>query len=489
MMDHEHVRIQGQSKNDYGKRTIERDACNHDSDTIGIFLDGNEEDTRKKTKLASSNQQQSSAKNKYKGWRVPCPHYQIPTISLQEGVLTPKLFYKEYICQRRPIVLRSHVDGNVENKDNNIHNLQDLKKVLNKWKPNNEHLRKQAGKESVMVEVRSNERDAFGKGNETSMSFEVFLDLLEAGDDMHYLTTQDVEANEDGQPDLMAPFMNKLSSDFPLRPKLMGHLVPQNINIWMGNNKNGTSSGLHHDYHDNFYIVLRGRKRFRLYSPAETEKMYTRGDLHLVHQNGRINYEGALTTAYGADLQADAAAKASKAKDDAEQKLVEAERAVSEGRPDAQKEFERAEELLEEAMEALIDAEFSDDDFNDDSENGEDPIEPLNESDKERRFVDKTVKNPDNFSKIAPHLLDNETELGKHFPEILKTKPAFCELNAGDMLYMPASWFHEVTSFGDKDGHLALNYWFHPPDALDNFEHPYTTDFWSNDFKLRFLKK
>ena len=28
-----------------------------------------------------------------------------------------------------------------------------------------------------------------------------------------------------------------------------------------------SSSGLHHDFHDNLYILLRGRKRFHLWSP------------------------------------------------------------------------------------------------------------------------------------------------------------------------------------------------------------------------------
>ncbi len=51
------------------------------------------------------------------------------------------------------------------------------------------------------------------------------------------------------------------------------------------------------------------------------------------------------------------------------------------------------------------------------------------------------------------------------------------------MLYLPASWYHEVTSsslppLGDQQNlngqkadinkvHMALNYWFHPPDALE----------------------
>ena len=60
------------------------------------------------------------------------------------------------------------------------------------------------------------------------------------------------------------------------------------------------------------------------------------------------------------------------------------------------------------------------------------------------------------------------------------------------MLYLPAGWFHEVSSFsgggggsggsGDCPAHLALNWWFHPPDNLDpgpaGFRAPYTSPFW-----------
>ena len=54
----------------------------------------------------------------------------------------------------------------------------------------------------------------------------------------------------------------------------------------------GSSSGLHHDYHDNLYCLLRGRKRFRLYPPAMARRLYPRGTIHRIHPNGRIVYEG-----------------------------------------------------------------------------------------------------------------------------------------------------------------------------------------------------
>lgn len=54
----------------------------------------------------------------------------------------------------------------------------------------------------------------------------------------------------------------------------------------------GASSGLHHDFHDNLYVLLQGRKRFRLYPPRAAPHMYTQGRLRHIHRNGRIVYEG-----------------------------------------------------------------------------------------------------------------------------------------------------------------------------------------------------
>ena len=62
--------------------------------------------------------------------------------------------------------------------------------------------------------------------------------------------------------------------------------------MWLGRAPEGSSSGLHHDYHDNLYILLQGRKKFRLYDPSQVQHMYTYGRLRKVHRNGRIVYEG-----------------------------------------------------------------------------------------------------------------------------------------------------------------------------------------------------
>ncbi|KAL7456058.1 hypothetical protein ACHAWC_007571, partial [Mediolabrus comicus] len=540
---------------------------------------------------------QPSAINQYTGWKVPSDNYIISTICIgnseDDDEITPESFYSEYIRQRKPVVLRIHKNNECSNVNNNSSDsrskfpsiIDDLSK-LNKWK-DVQYLKSQIdSKVKVMVEQRSSETSTscnnntssnnsndeattatstttedesttatFGNGNEISITFHNFLNLLQSGSTNHYLTTQDVQCNADGRPELMSDFMKCLQDDITLQPKIMGGLILQNVNLWMGNtapagggaaaaaaaaaagrsedaatasasdstngeatyhdntnntnnnkdkgsskdhNIKGISSGLHHDYHDNLYIVLKGTKRFRLYSPHDTERMYTRGKLLKVHPNGRINYVGEETTAYGSDIKSDLAAKASRRKERAEQLLMEAERAVEMGKVGAEQLLEEAELELENAMDDILDAEMDDDDDDDDNNcNGGGVIIESFGNEKQQRLVDKTVKDPNNFSHIKPHMLDDTTLLNERYPNFLDATSAYCTVEEGDILYLPASWFHEVTSYSSdsnvegkttEDGHhhLAVNFWFHPPDADgDSFEHPYSTEFWPNDFKDR----
>ena len=58
-------------------------------------------------------------------------------------------------------------------------------------------------------------------------------------------------------------------------------------------------------------------------------------------------------------------------------------------------------------------------------------------------------------------------------------------MNKGDLLYLPAGWFHQVLSKGGL--HIAFNYWMHPPDVGDDtsFEVPYRSKFWQRDWESR----
>ena len=68
------------------------------------------------------------------------------------------------------------------------------------------------------------------------------------------------------------------------------------------------------------------------------------------------------------------------------------------------------------------------------------------------------------------------------------------ELCAGESLYLPAGWFHEVTSGNDGGSvHMALNYWMHPPTNLERgaagFERPYSSSFWPDVFEAGLVRR
>ncbi len=79
-------------------------------------------------------------------------------------------------------------------------------------------------------------------------------------------------------------------TDFPAKPQLLGNLVLQQCNLWLGNSKEGKSSGLHHDFHDNLYILLSGYKRFLLFPPSAHRYLHPRGLIDRVQPNGLIVY-------------------------------------------------------------------------------------------------------------------------------------------------------------------------------------------------------
>ena len=93
---------------------------------------------------------------------------------------------------------------------------------------------------------------------------------------------------------------------------------------------------------------------------------------------------------------------------------------------------------------------------------------------------------PPNFSQVDTSLSDDLLE--EHFPHFIAARQRsemIVTLQAGEMLFLPAGWFHEVKSVGPPPaGHLALNYWFHPPDGV-SFDKPYEADFWPKEWAAR----
>lgn len=101
---------------------------------------------------------------------------------------------------------------------------------------------------------------------------------------------------------------------------------------------------------------------------------------------------------------------------------------------------------------------------------------------------------PPSFSRIPPallHIEEVESEEDRahlheltqsSYPLLSKCHSLVVDLKPGQMLYLPAGWFHEVKSYGEESPefpylHEAINYWFEPPNGPTS-ERPYEDSYW-----------
>ncbi len=182
-------------------------------------------------------------------------------------------FYLEYFIPRRPVVIRTR-------------SLAELAWRTERW--TNEYLDEQAGGESVAVLTSHNGND-FGldKARYETMPFREFIARAMArpeGDETLYLNLQDNARDR-----LLEPPLLQLSGDFSV-PPYFKDLMLRCMNLWMGNSSSEIVTPLHHDFNDNLYVVVQGRKQFTLFPPSEAGNLYTRGTVLEVEQNGNIRY-------------------------------------------------------------------------------------------------------------------------------------------------------------------------------------------------------
>lgn len=263
------------------------------------------------------------------------------------------------------------------------------------------------------------------------------------------------------------------SQSLPITPKPFETLIPQQINLWMGLSHEtapkpallqptieslgkwvptGNSSGLHHDHADNLYVLAEGCKRFTLFCPKDAHKLFTVGDIDTVYANGLIDYKINKNARYWRKMRQDGSLVAEHAawllerKDYSIHKKEELERMVEE----------------EEEYDGEIDASLD----------------------------------PPSFSTVPPVLLhldelSDPLEIAsltkfanEKFPGFLELQKTEVLLEAGDMLYLPCGWFHEVTSYTSEalQAHIAINWWFMPPDGKSEAA-PYKDNYWKEDFK------
>ncbi|ESO06307.1 hypothetical protein HELRODRAFT_160471 [Helobdella robusta] len=187
---------------------------------------------------------------------------------------TPEDFFHQFIHLRKPAVITNVL-------------------LSGEWKTSSwtkSYLMDTCGPANVLIEKLEQHKDQkFGYDvPKINMRYSEFLREINAGNDRFYLTTQDLEKDHStlddyGMPEsIMSEPLISLKNDFPIRPKLLGHLIPHQISLWQGFSKNGSSSGLHHDFHDNL---------FRLFPPSNIEKLKISGKPIVVYENGLIVYE------------------------------------------------------------------------------------------------------------------------------------------------------------------------------------------------------
>jgi len=289
----------------------------------------------------------------------------------------------------------------------------------------------------VQVERRKSANESYGqarsKERQAEMTVQDLMTYLRSPTDreLYYLSTQETEDVFSGP--------SKALVDKKLIPEtisLAGNLLLHSCNLWMGASTN-SSSGLHHDFHDNFYFLVSGTKQFQLWSPDVALDLPMHGIIETVHENGMISYTSN-------PLRAD-------------------------GYPLSSKEWN--EEESDEESVAVFGKGFEDDLDEDEVDSaGPDDFDEWDqqESQEDSKPVALEKSMPNHFCKLDP----TKAKLDGFSVEVT--------LQAGDCLYLPAGWLHCVTSTrDDKESlHAALNYWFYAPDNLESFANPYRHDDW-----------
>ena len=167
--------------------------------------------------------------------------------------------------------------------------------------------------------------------------------------------------------------------------------------------------------------------------------------------------------------------------------------------PGAAKALELAEDQLEEALIRAMNVERDSEHDTWDSADGDDEENETNHyvdkdntadrlksatADNVAQEIHHSTETPAHFSRID--LCKSKQEIIDKFPQFKHAHCLTVTLKAGEMLYLPAGWFHEVRSDSSLiDGyHMAFNYWFHPPDG-QSYDTPYTSPFWNWDWQKR----
>jgi hypothetical protein len=403
--------------------------------------------------------------NKYSGF-TPSTHWRPEVV---DASIDPEVFFNRYIAQRVPVIISKMTDP--------LFHLAAWTELP----------------DSHLYVEHCDKSQTFGTGVKSKMLLSELLDRFKHGEDGFYVTTQPLPEDSNGRTtSLYASPVTEMISHLPVRPLLMGRLVPSTINAWLGASRKGSSSNLHHDYHDNLYVLLSGRKRFTISCPALSSNMYPYGSISRVHPNGLINYGTNLTRGDGAVMA------------DVLQYLQGKLRSArgEQQRSKATTQLNAAQLLAQELDDACP---ISDDDetvpsaasstaaANDmwaaltrvlpakKQQTARQATTPMKKKESKRdtsitrsaAASDSTSTMPCHFSQIdLPGIrlrsvagaegfssAQQSPEIAARWPRFQDAALATFDLEAGQMLFLPAGWWHEVVSFaGDAMDTAPLGY-------------------------------
>jgi len=313
-----------------------------------------------------------------------------------------EVLLRQYVLTRTPVVLRGFTAAaehgfDVDSfSDENLNRVQDV---------------------SVWVERRSNDQESFGSNSQVNLKFSEFLKRVLEGESNLYLTAQTQDTLQECNPhaELFEALIRVCS--IPNGVAALSRLKLESRNVWMG--AGSGTSGFHHDFHDNVYVVLRGTKTFTISPPDSVKKLPMHGDFLSLDKLGRITYSSPKNR------------KRQQLEERHCQAALKMEQVV---RIEDEEERERLLELAEAEMDLIMDEMLE-------LESNQDP-----ETETEKSLY------PNSFC-----MLDSQAAA-----KIVPTTTF--SLNAGDALYLPCGWFHEVFSTPSpaEEMHLAVNYWYHP---------------------------
>ena len=191
------------------------------------------------------------------------------TVERVDFPLSPEDFYLRFYTRRQPVVVRTR-------------SLAELGWRTQLW--NNDYLTYKAGAQEVLVQKRGGDAYSAEDSAYIPMPFGDFLKQVMAqpgGDERIYLNLQ--------TDNVIEPPLLQLLGDFTV-PPYFKDLKLRCVNLWMGNSDKAIITPLHHDFNDNLYVVVEGRKRFTLFPPEQAPNLYPRGQLLGVEPNGIIRY-------------------------------------------------------------------------------------------------------------------------------------------------------------------------------------------------------